>query len=571
MPLPKSPIRRVVKRKAAEMASNLVEAPSDGDDGDDEAVVKKPRQVLDEASMRAKEAVESAAALRVEETYKHHVVFQNSKWEAFLPVNTSFNPFEDFHLAHNPDRSAKNVGAFDLAIVDGPWGVNSGDDALRDNLFSATKRDQLCTALSDCLTEQGQILVMCTPWQCGEWRSSLMGCGFRCANVPIFVVFHPSSSYRRLQPTDLHSACHTVILAWRKGATGTVKNLTGQGFNCIPNTFSARSNIIEGYQPPRSHERLRGGDNKPLRVEEKSVDIMEELILRFSNVGQRVLDCFAGTASSALACLKTGRSWVGCEMDPTVFEAAEKRLKKNVRLLLNAQRLFHPQERPSSEPVVSAAGWSKFNAFLEKARKIKMVVPHIDPALSIQEQREADLKFCCDGKLMIQNSPGKGDGVFAKEPIPRGTILGFYWGDVLSADGVFEEARRTNTLPDHMDRRLNLRDLASCAGCWRLQPEINGSKASVMATVNCARGPRNSAPLVNDNCGIMCCLEIQELRRQFLALVAQDPEKAWEFGKLYALVSIRDIAAMEELLWDYGVEYWLSAEAPEGARDGDEE
>ena len=63
-----------------------------------------------------------------------------------------------------------------------------------------------------------------------------------------------------------------------------------------------------------------------LHPTQKSEEILKPLIQSFSKPGDIVLDPFAGSASTAVAALQTGRQYLAIEKDPRYFEAAEKRL-----------------------------------------------------------------------------------------------------------------------------------------------------------------------------------------------------------------------------------------------------
>ena len=60
---------------------------------------------------------------------------------------------------------------------------------------------------------------------------------------------------------------------------------------------------------------------------QKSLPLFEELINKHSNEGDLVLDCFAGSATTGVAALKTNRRFVGCELDKEYYEKASKRLE----------------------------------------------------------------------------------------------------------------------------------------------------------------------------------------------------------------------------------------------------
>ena len=59
---------------------------------------------------------------------------------------------------------------------------------------------------------------------------------------------------------------------------------------------------------------------------QKHIGLIEELILKHSNAGDTVLDCFAGSGTTGAAALANNRHFVGCELDPSYFGKAAARL-----------------------------------------------------------------------------------------------------------------------------------------------------------------------------------------------------------------------------------------------------
>jgi len=59
---------------------------------------------------------------------------------------------------------------------------------------------------------------------------------------------------------------------------------------------------------------------------QKSLPLFEELILKHSNEGDVVLDCFLGSGTTAVAALATGRKFIGCELDEGYFQKAHARI-----------------------------------------------------------------------------------------------------------------------------------------------------------------------------------------------------------------------------------------------------
>ena len=67
------------------------------------------------------------------------------------------------------------------------------------------------------------------------------------------------------------------------------------------------------------------------------LQLANDHIISWSNEGDTVLDCFMGSGTTGVACVKTGRSFIGIELDKGYFELANKRIwqAKQSRGLLN--------------------------------------------------------------------------------------------------------------------------------------------------------------------------------------------------------------------------------------------
>jgi DNA modification methylase len=54
---------------------------------------------------------------------------------------------------------------------------------------------------------------------------------------------------------------------------------------------------------------------------------MKWCIEKYTNAGDTVFDAFMGSGTTGVACMQLGRKFIGCELDPTYFAIAEKRIK----------------------------------------------------------------------------------------------------------------------------------------------------------------------------------------------------------------------------------------------------
>jgi DNA modification methylase len=57
-----------------------------------------------------------------------------------------------------------------------------------------------------------------------------------------------------------------------------------------------------------------------------SMDITNRVITSFTNPGETVLDCFMGTGTTGVSCVKYGRNFIGIEQEPKWFELSKKRI-----------------------------------------------------------------------------------------------------------------------------------------------------------------------------------------------------------------------------------------------------
>ena len=70
------------------------------------------------------------------------------------------------------------------------------------------------------------------------------------------------------------------------------------------------------------------GWNDKARMGGKPTALMECLVRDYSRAGQLVLDSHMGAGTTGVACVRLGRKFIGCEIDPAAFEIACQRIEQ---------------------------------------------------------------------------------------------------------------------------------------------------------------------------------------------------------------------------------------------------
>jgi site-specific DNA-methyltransferase (adenine-specific) len=78
----------------------------------------------------------------------------------------------------------------------------------------------------------------------------------------------------------------------------------------------------------RSKIEIRPDHYKLTHPAEKPVRLAERIIALISDPGDTIYDPFMGSGSFGVACVNTGRKYIGSEVHPGYFETACKRIKE---------------------------------------------------------------------------------------------------------------------------------------------------------------------------------------------------------------------------------------------------
>lgn len=193
---------------------------------------------------------------------------------------------------------AKSVRAF---ITDPMWQHDAANLKLWDHLGALAKRT---------LTDDGMLVVYSGGLCAGEAIVRLSAAGLRLVQIGSLAC--PSNVIKTLHAIETT----TPILYFTTGAESRL------GRGTLQLSFSERredsaSNLVY----VETHDRSWHEWQKPLNVVRHHVEAL-------TDPGDLVVDPFLGGATTAVACLQTGRRFVGAEIDPETLAIAKSRLAK---------------------------------------------------------------------------------------------------------------------------------------------------------------------------------------------------------------------------------------------------
>jgi len=124
-----------------------------------------------------------------------------------------------------------------------------------------------------------------------------------------FFVWHKSNPVPKIRRQGFLNSCELIICLWNRGHTWN---------------FGRQRDMHNFYEGPicMSPERVKD----PKHPAQKPVKLLKHLIGIASQPGDLVLDPFMGVGSTGVAALELNRRFIGMELDPDYFAAAQARL-----------------------------------------------------------------------------------------------------------------------------------------------------------------------------------------------------------------------------------------------------
>jgi site-specific DNA-methyltransferase (adenine-specific) len=221
-------------------------------------------------------------------------------------------------LAEIPDKSV------DLIATDPPYFLSMGHSGSNTN---ARNSDQL--ASNRCFDD----LAICTPFYkslFAEFRRVLKDDG----SVYFFTDFRGYAYYFPLMNAEL--PVRNLIVWDKKAGPGSFYSYAHEFIIFSTNKSKTKKGVGSNvWRLPAFSSGAKSTDGEKVHPSQKTVEIMTKIIEDDTEPGAVVLDTFMGSGTTAVACVKTGRNYIGFELNERYHAIAEQRIAAAVDEIMN--------------------------------------------------------------------------------------------------------------------------------------------------------------------------------------------------------------------------------------------
>lgn len=153
------------------------------------------------------------------------------------------------------------------------------------------------------------------------WRYNLVwdkqrGCDFLNANVKPLKSHEDIAVFYKKKPT--YNKQYWYSTPYKPTKNGSLSDNYGDRGTAWTESKDGRRNPLTILSFPR--------DSDKKHPTQKPVALLEYLIRTYTNPGETVLDNCMGSGSTGVACLNTGRNFIGIELDEKYFCMAKDRI-----------------------------------------------------------------------------------------------------------------------------------------------------------------------------------------------------------------------------------------------------
>lgn len=230
----------------------------------------------------------------------------------------------------------------DLAVIDPPYNL---DKAAWDSFpseqafFDFTYR--WIDALLPTLKHNGSLYIFNTPynsafmfrhllgrgmtfqnWITWDKRDGMGGAKRKYSNGQETILFFTKGDEHTFNYDDIRLPYDSTDRIEHAKTKGILKN----GKRWFPNPNGKLCGEVWHITSERHKRKVNGKTPKLVHLTPKPLEMIERIVKASSNPGDVVLDCFAGSGTTALAAKKLGRNFLCCDAEPKYVELARQLL-----------------------------------------------------------------------------------------------------------------------------------------------------------------------------------------------------------------------------------------------------
>lgn len=234
-------------------------------------------------------------------------------------------------------------GIIDLALIDPPYFLNKAnwDEFESHEQFLQFTFDWI-DALIPKLKINSSIYIFNTPYNCAfilhhllkhnltlqNWitwdkRDGLASAKRKYVNGQETILFFTKGEKYTFNADAIRIPYESAKRIEHARKKGILKN----GKRWYPNPNGKLCGNVWHISSERHKNKINGKTPKLPHVSPKPIEMIERMIKASSNKGDLVLDCFMGTGTTALASIKLGRNFIGCDSNKKYVDIINKRLK----------------------------------------------------------------------------------------------------------------------------------------------------------------------------------------------------------------------------------------------------
>ena len=169
----------------------------------------------------------------------------------------------------------------------------------------------LASRMYQCLKKSGTAIVWYDLWKITPLSMAMASTGFKMLRILIWQKTNPVPL--NMKSTYLSNSREIAVVGVKSGK---------------PTFKSSYDNGIYSHPIPRHNGRRTHPTQKPLHL-------FIELIEKHSNKDDLVIDPFLGSGTTAIAALKTGRQFLGCDINHKYVKLSRERIKDTEKNLKN--------------------------------------------------------------------------------------------------------------------------------------------------------------------------------------------------------------------------------------------